>query len=206
MNFKTTATLAALAFAGTAMGADVAANGGFELGMGADADSWEEFGGASRDSSAPIAGDWSMQLNASEASGNLASGVTYNSVFNGGFASLEENTNVNLSFDANINLGVAGVANYVVRILNDDGAIVADSGFQGMTSANSLDITVPSFGPNPNDVFAAFVLIQTQAGAVQGSFAEATIDNVVIDATLVPAPGALALLGLGGLGIARRRR
>jgi len=206
MIIKTAMTISALAFAGTAMGADVASNGGFELGMGADADIWEEFGGASRDNTAPIAGDWSMQLNASEATGNLASGVTYNSIFNGGFASLEENTSVNLSFDATTNLGPGGVGNFVLRILNDDGAIVADSGFQNLSSTNSVSVTTPFFGPNPNDVYAAFVLIQTQAGAFEGSFAEANIDNVVIDATLVPAPGALALLGLGGLATARRRR
>lgn len=211
MILKTALTISALTFAGSAMGAEVAANGGFELGMGNDADSWEEFGGAFRDNSAPLAGDWSMQMDAVGSVGiGAASGATYNSIANGGFASLQENTMVTLSFDASTNFGPGGVGFYVLRILNGSGAIVADSGLQNMAAAGtnsySVSAMVPSFGGAPNDVYAAFVSIEAVAGGFPESFASATVDNVSISAELVPAPSAMALLGLGGLAATRRRR
>jgi len=211
MFIKTAITVSALALAGTALGDEVASNGGFELGIGGDADAWEEFGGSFRDNAAPLAGDWSMQMDALGTDGlGAASGATYNSIANGGFASLEENTTVTLSFDATTNFGPGGVGFFVLRILNGTGAIVADTGLQNMlpsgTNSYSISVDTPFFGAAPNDVFAAFVSIEAVAGGFNGSFASATVDNVSIQGTLVPAPGALALMGLGGLAAARRRR
>jgi hypothetical protein len=211
MFLKTAFTVSALAFAGSASAAEVVSNGGFELGMGADADAWEEFGGAFRDNSSPLAGDWSMQMNAVGGDGiGAASGATYNSIANGGFASLQESTMVTLSFDATTNFGPGGVGFYVLRILNGSGAIVADSGLQNMaasgTNSYSVSAMVPAFGMAPDDTYAAFVSIEAVAGGFIGSSASATVDNVSIQAELVPAPSAMALLGLGGLAATRRRR
>ena len=197
---------------------NIAQNGGFETGTGADSDFWTEFGGgpagtsSERSTAGAISGNWSHVLNAvGDATAGASAGINYNSISDGGFASLQEGTSVTLSFDANFDPGPGGVGFYALRILNSNGAIVADSGLQNLLSGsnsynNILSLNVPAFAASPNDVYAAFVEFSVGAGAFDGSSSTAIIDNVVIDATLVPAPGAAGLLALGGLAAARRRR
>ena len=207
--------VAMAAIAGVAAGQNVVMNGGFEMGTGGDSDFWNEFeGGAAgtasmRSSDAPIAGDWSHVLDAvGDDTQGASAGINYNSIADGGFVSLQENTIVNMSFEADVDLGPGGVGFFVLRVLNADGAIVADTGLQNLANGlnTTADLLVPAFAAAPNDTYAAFAEISVGAGAFEGSLASAKIDNVIINGTLVPAPAAVSMLGLGGLVAARRRR
>lgn len=214
-----TTTLILLAAASTAMaGTAIQSNGGFELGAGADSGDWEEFAfGASgavseRFFGNPASGAYSHHIMAvGDVTTGSAAGLTQNTA-SFGLGTLAGGSSLRLSFDAQTNFGPGGVGFYALRILNRDGAIVANTGLMnfgggvGYQSYSTGELLVPALGGLPNDYFSAFVEIVVNAGAFDGSFAEASIDNVVITGTVVPAPGVLALLGLGGLITGRRRR
>jgi hypothetical protein len=79
-----------------------------------------------------------------------------------------------------------------LRVLNGVGAIVADTGLQPLpntggsyTTVLTNSVNVPAFGAPPDDVYAAFLEVVVNAGAFDGSTAEALVDNVSIEATLV---------------------
>jgi hypothetical protein len=213
------ATIAVLVAAGTAMaGSAIQSNGGFELGDGPDSQDWTEFGGGApgtvseRVFGNAASGDYAHHISAVGAVGmGAGAGISQNTA-GFGLGTLVAGTSLQLSFDASADLGPGGVGFYVLRILNRSGAIVADTGLQGLSGApgyqsySSAALTVPDFGADPSDYYSAFVEIFVNAGAFDGSFASAYIDNVVITGTAVPAPGAMALLGLGGLMAGRRRR
>ncbi|MEM1186634.1 MAG: hypothetical protein AAGI53_16715 [Planctomycetota bacterium] len=201
------AIAALVAFTGSAFAAAV--NGGFEAGTGGDADNWEEFGGAMRTTTSPLAGNWSMELNAvGSDSAGAASGVTYNSIATGGLASLDELQTITMSFDAEANLGPGGVASGAFRLLDGSGAIVTQQilGISNGLNSYNFSLNVPAFGAAPSDAYAAFIEIVAQAGAFDGSTSFVRVDNVQINGALVPTPGAAAALGLGGLVAMRRRR
>ena len=219
---KSITSIAIIATAGTAFAgsSSLLSNGGFETagpGGAADSDQWTEFAGGAagtlseRSANMPLAGGWSHEITAvGEDTVGAGAGINYNSISDGGLASLAESTVVNLSFDAETNFGPGGVGFYVLRILNGDGAIVADSGLQNLNAAGTASygtsVNVPLFGGGANDTYAAFVEIVTNAGAFDGSNAFARIDNVSLTGTLIPAPAGFALMGLGGLVATRRRR
>jgi hypothetical protein len=216
MNRSITATsIAFILGAGLVQAQDIGPNGGFELGTGGDSDFWNEFGGGApgtasfRSSASPIAGSWSHQLTAigSNLTG-AAAGINFNSIDTAGLPSLAEFSTLSLSLDADVDFGPGGVGFYTLAILDSSGAIVSSTGLQPLLSGSlsSAVLNVPAFGAAPSDAYAAFVEIVVNAGAFDGSTAGALIDNVVINGTLVPAPGALAVLGLGALGMTRRRR
>jgi len=207
---------ASLALATSASAANVIANGGFEAGSGTDADGWQETGAqpATRDSSNPFSGTWALKLEAigSQTAGPNSVGLQ-NSIEDGGLASLEELTTVDVSFQWASAFGPGGVANYAVRILDGTGNIVDDTGVialpdnggvYGLISAPTLN--VPAFGAAPADEYAVFVEFSAAAGAFDGSSSGGFIDDVSADGTFVPEPGSLALLGLGGLALVARRR
>ena len=183
-----------------ALAADIAGNGGFEVAGGGgatDSDLWSEFAAnnpgslTERDSSNPNTGSWAHRLVAAGADGiGDASGIEQNSIVDAGLPSLQENTNVIVSYNAQALYDVGGVGFAFVRILNGVGAIVADSGLQnipaGPYQAVTLPtVTVPAFGAPPNDVYAAFVSFQCNSGGIPGTLNECFIDDVAIDATLV---------------------
>ena len=58
----------------------------------------------------------------------------------------------------------------------------------------------------PDVTNGATLQFNAATGAVAGSFAILEIDNVVVDTIVVPEPTAAAFLGLGFLGLLRRRR
>lgn len=213
---KTIASISALvALAAGTASADIAVNGGFEAGNGGDADAWTEFAGGAagtkslRTMDAPISGLWSAEIFAvgDDTTGGGA-GINQNSIADGGLVSLQQNTTLSYSFDAVTDYGPGGVGFFVLRVLNGDGAIVADTGLQPLLNgANATGVlNVPAFGGGANDTYAAFMEIVVNAGAFNGSYAAAKVDNVVLDGTLVPAPGSAALLAVGGLLATRRRR
>lgn len=213
------AILTVLTATGTALaGAAIQSNGSFELGSGTDALDWTQFaGGAAGTVSDRVlgnatSGDYAMYLSAVGDVGiGGGAGITQNTAALG-FGSLAAGSSLQLSFDASADLGPGGVGFYVLRILNRGGAIVADTGLQSLASGGGYQsystaaLTVPAFGDDPSDFYSAFVEIFVNAGAFEGSFASVYIDNVVITGAYVPAPGAMALLGLGGLIAGRRRR
>lgn len=211
--------VALLAAAGAASASSIVANGGFESGAGTDSDQWNQIasGGpgtvSDRSTVMPLTGVHSHLLNASGISGiGSVASLFQNSIADAGMASLAPLTTVTVSLNAKVNLGPGGVAFYALRVLNSDGVIVADSGLQGLASSNgyvayNAAVNVPAFGAFPNDTYASFIEIFVAAGAFEGSSAQAFIDDVQIDGTLVPAPGALALVGLAGIpAVSRRRR
>jgi hypothetical protein len=211
----TAASVAFILSAGLVQAQNIGLNGGFELGTGGDSDFWNEFGGGAagtasfRSSANPIAGNWSHQLTAiGSGLTGAAAGINFNSIDTGGLPSLAEFSTLSLSFDAEVDFGPGGVGFFTLAILDATGAIVSSTGLQPLFtgSLSSAVLNVPAFGAAPSDAYAAFVEIVVNAGAFDGSTAGALIDNVVINGTLVPAPGTLALLGLSMLGTSRRRR
>lgn len=196
---------AALVFAisPVAFADEVIVNGGFETeGFGGLTDSanWTELapgapGTFSRRAEGPASsGIFSHHLSAVGANmiGSTAI-IIQNGIADGGLTSLEENTTVRMTFKARVTLGPGGVAFYALRVLNSQGAIVANTGLGVITSGtngsfdsfSTTTLTVPAFGPAPNDAFSAFVEISVAAGAFPESTAEAFIDDLVVTGTLV---------------------
>ena len=206
----------------SAVADDITGNGGFEVaGMGgaADSDQWNEFFGGA-------AGTVSERVTSGQASGTAAhrilaigadgmgavAGINQNSINDGGFLRLEENTSVTATFDWLGNLGVGADAFGVLRILNGSGAIVADSGLQALGDTNGsydprmLSVNVPAFGGGVNNTYAAFLEINVAAGAFNGAISEGFVDNVVINGTPVPEPSSLMVIGAIGAGLLVRRK
>jgi hypothetical protein len=184
---------------------NLAFNGGFEIaGFGGPTDpfGWSRFasGGpgslSDRDGTSPRNGEFAQHILTfgAEAIGG-SSGISQNTLTDGGQLSLQQNTQVTASYSGKYNLGVGGVGFRTLRILNSAGAIVATSGLQVITGSNSSyqtftmgPVTVPAFGAPPNDSYAAFVEMTVAAGAFVGSSAEAFIDDVVINGVVVSGP------------------
>jgi hypothetical protein len=217
--------------------AEVASNGGFEMAGGGgatDSDKWEEFGAgpagtlSERDSTNPNTGSWAHRLVAvGDDTAGASAGINQNSVV-AGLPSLEGGTTVSASLQHNTDLGPGGVGFVTLRVLNADGAIVADSGLVAMPatggsydSLSTPSINVPAFGPAPNDVYAAFLEISVGAGGFAGSTAESFIDDASINGTLVDEPpppvpttsewglitiALLLLAALAGVSVVRRQR
>ncbi len=221
--FFTLASIGALS-ASPALAVNIAGNGGFEVaGVGGptDSDMWTETaGGAAGTQSVrggPAAtGLFSHEILAFGATGLGGSAVvTQNSTTDVGLPSLLAGSTLSASFDYAAGLGPGGVAFAELKILGSTGGIVATSGLipLGPTGGAGFFVpstipalTVPAFGPFPNDTYSSFIEFSSAAGAFTGSFANVWIDNVVINATLIPEPTSAALFALGFLGILRRRR
>jgi hypothetical protein len=190
------------AIAPVAFADEVIVNGGFEVqGFGSLTDSanWTELasdapGTFSRRAEGPASsGIFSHHLSAVGAVGIGTTGIIIqNSIVDGGLTSLEGNTTVQMTFKARVTLGPGGVAFYALRVLNSQGAIVANTGLNVITSGtnglfasfSTSTLTVPAFGSAPNDAFSAFVEISVAAGAFPESTAEAFIDDLVVTGTL----------------------
>ncbi len=185
-----------------ALADEVATNGGFETaGFGGPTESFAWGFAASggpgslsqRDGTMPRTGAFAQHLRTfgSDGMGGNAA-VFQNSITDGGLSSLQENTQLSASFYGKYTLGPGGVGFYVLRVLNANGVIVAQTPLGVITSGTGAyqnitmgPITVPAFGAPPNDVYSAFVEINVAAGAFVGSSAEAFIDDVSINGTVV---------------------
>jgi len=208
-------------FAAQSLAVDIAANGGFEI-AGADptlSANWNAFANGAagtqsvRDPGAPFAGQFAHTFAAFGENGiGAAAGITQNSAAQA-LPSLAPGTSLSMSFAGNYTLGPGGVGFYDIRILNGVGAIVSQAGLQVINAStqgyqvfNSPVIVVPAFGAAPNDTYSAFVEFSVAAGAFPGSSAQASIDNVVIEGTLVPAGSVTSAFGVAALWLGSRRR
>lgn len=204
-----------------AFGVDIAVNGGFEIGGDTpdSSASWIAFGSGApgtqsvRSGAAPFAGSFAHSFTAfgADALGAAAGANQHSQPL--GFVSLAPGSTLSMSFMGSYTFGPGGVGFYEVQVLNSVGAIVATSGLQvinantaGYQAFTSPNVVVPAFGAAPNDAYYSFIGFSVAAGAFNGSSAQGTIDSVAIEATLVPAPAAPALLGAGLLLVTRRRR
>ncbi len=193
------ATLALVSLAGVAQASVV--NGGFETG---DFTGWETLG--TGDSVFEISDDsnsgtWAAYVrNDADASGALLKQTGI------GAGSINAGDMVTVTFSAKGAAGIGGV--FFAELFSVDAA-------GGVTSGEILG-GAPIFFSDTYQTYSFETMaganvdggLTIQFGAITGaepdSFSEFTIDDISI--TFVPAPGAMALLGMGGLITARRRR
>lgn len=191
-------------------------NGGFESGTGADADNWNEIeiaGGtmgamatADRSVSNVRTGDWAMQLNVTGAGdfGPVAEIQQQTAV-----GSVSGGMEYDFSFWAAGTPGPGAVAFYEVLFFDGDGS--DGGGPQGSATGLqtfALNSTYTEFGMSglvaPSSADSVLIQIRLVTGAFDGASGEAFIDDVSF--SVVPAPSAAALLGLGAAAVMRRRR
>ena len=202
---KTTiSAISIIAAASTAMaGIELTNNGGFELG---DTSGWEYFATPastfSADSSSPFAGSFAGNLvNLTDGSAAVIKQA------NMGVGLVNPGDEITISFWAkNIN-GVGGV-NFAEFFSEIAGGGTSSAQILGGAPlfASATDWTFYQFTTFAGPDVSGGVTLQFTAttGAIIGSTSELLIDNVSV--TVIPAPGAMALLGLGGLMAGRRRR
>jgi MYXO-CTERM domain-containing protein len=195
---------AVLAAAGTAMASvELTTNGGFETG---DTSGWAYFATPAStfgvDSDSPFAGSFNGNLE------NLADGTAaVIKQANMGIGLVNPGDEITISFWAkNIN-GVGGV-NFAEFFSEIDGGGTSSAQILGGAPlfASATEWTFYQFTTFAGPDVSGGVTLQFTAttGAVLGSTSQLLIDDVSV--SVVPAPGAMALLGLGGLMAGRRRR
>lgn len=198
---------AALAALSTVASANILANGGFELGTGANAANWQELQVAPQRVVGPGArtGDAFMQYNTPLVS---ASVLLQNSVADGGGPDLTAGPGYILSFWAKGTIGTTGNLNFSMRYLNSNGNIQAGGNAQGIIFPNQISateyrqfgVTGGAFLASSNAVFVEIV----GANGGEGGNVSVSIDDVSVVA--IPEPAAMGLLAPAGLLLARRRR
>ena len=182
---------------------NVAFNPGFEIeGPGGDGDALGWFsspgnnGVSERDSSEPFSGEWAYRL---LATGEQV-GVSQRSGNEQGLASLAPGTDVEFSLMYLTRAPGNAAALVYVAIVNRNGEIVSDPGnpfnlFDSNDSYLEMSIgplTVPESSDSPNDYYEAVISFAVFPNSRET--VEIFIDDVVIEATLVPEPSILAAL------------
>ncbi len=201
---KTTFAAAILLTAGTASaGIELTTNGGFETG---DTSGWQYFATPastfSADNSSPFGGSFAGNLV------NLTDGTAaVIKQANIGIGIVNPGDEITISFWAkNIN-GVGGV-NFAEFFSEIDGGGTSSAQILGGAPlfASDTDWTFYEFTTFAGPDVSGGVTLQFTAttGAVIGSTSQLLLDDVSV--TVIPTPGALAVLGLGGLVAGRRRR
>jgi hypothetical protein len=204
---------AMLLFGGAAQAGviNVFANGGFEVnsGVGGLATGWQSAGvdGYQVINSDFNSGSFSIEISAPAVQGGVA---LQNSVEDGGNPELDAaSTTPTLSFWAKGG-GTSDFTAYALRYLNSTGGILADSGLQdigGVINPNTWTNITLSTLTVPVGATAAFIEFTQATGGVEDAFLR--IDDVVLNANVVPVPAAVWLFGsglIGLVGVARRKK
>ena len=210
LNTALTITLAAFAASASA---NIVLNSGYELGSGIDAADWGEItGGPSgfvgRSTDMPHSGSYHAYMSFDHIN-NPTAGGAYFIEQNQPVGSIDAGVDYNLSFFAKVDsTDFIGMDTFVqILWLDQDGSDGGGVRGETLTSLIGLGIT-DSYQQFSLDLTSAagadsFLLrFQLSAGAVDGIANGLSVDTVA----LVPAPGSIALLGLGGLVATRRRR
>ncbi len=208
--------LGAVMIASPAMG-EIVSNGGFEAGVGSDADSWNQLeiftGGANSIADRigpgfgfpPFEGDSYMYL---EVVGGPFSGPVAEIQQQTALGSIVGGAEYDFSFAATGFAGPGTVGFYEVLWFDADGSSGGGpqgsaTGLQNFGFGGGWD----TFGSEgliaPGSADSVLIQIRLVTGAFDGANGYAGIDAVSM--VQIPAPGALALLGLAGLGSRRRR-
>ncbi|MBY0313089.1 MAG: hypothetical protein K2W85_13540 [Phycisphaerales bacterium] len=184
-----------------ALGSEVVSNGGFEsAGTGGATQSlnWNtaSSGGpgslSERSATMPRSGGFSHHIvTFGQAAIGGNSSASQNSAANA--IALQQNTTLSASFYGKYTFTPGGVGFYVLRVLNSSGGIVAQTPLGVISNGtggayqnfNIGPINVPAFGAPPNDAYYAFIELNVAAGAFVGSSAEAHIDDVSINGTIL---------------------
>ena len=208
------ATMAIAAFAGSAS-ANVVLNSGFEAGSGADAADWAEltggpFGTVGRSTSMPFSGNHHAYITMDHTNG--FAGGAYFIEQNQPVGSITGGAEYDLAFYAKTDSTDFTGVDMFVQLLWLDQDASNGGGVQGemLTSLIGLGINTSYQQFTMDGLIApagadSFLLrFQLSAGAVDGIQNGLSVDDASL--TLIPAPASAALLGLGGLAAARRRR
>ncbi len=193
--------IAAIAAIATAAQANAVVNGDFEAG---DFSAWETLG--TGDSIFEIVSDsssgaWAAHFrNDADASGALLKQTGI------GAGVISAGDLIHIEFSGKGAAGVGGVFFAELFSVNAGGGVTQSEILGGAPIFFSDTYQTYSFDAVAGPDVAGGLTIQFGAitGAEPASFSEAYIDDISI--TFVPAPSSLALLGLGGLASARRRR
>ncbi|MEM8756995.1 MAG: PEP-CTERM sorting domain-containing protein [Planctomycetota bacterium] len=212
---KSLVAIAIAGFAASASAQNLLLNPGFEDGSGTDIDNWEQIqgpsGGAVRDSAMPFDGDFNARMfydqinNPATAAPNFIQQV---SVAN----TLDNTVNYDFSFFAKlettdlVGLNVFAQLQWLDQDGSNGGGVQGEEFFgligEGITTDRQLFSFNDLDAPDGADSF--LVRFQASQGPIDGIANGLNIDNASL--TVVPAPASAALLGLGGLAAARRRR
>lgn len=216
-HIRTTSMVAGamLLFAGgaQAVNINVFANGGFEDNDGTLATGWQSAAAGYGISSDAFSGSASMEL-ASPAM-NAAVGLQ-NSVEDGGNPELDADGDmVSLSFQAKGFAGTTGNVLYSLRFLDSIGNILGSTGnvfFQGLINTTTWTNITSGLVAVPTGTTAAFLEFSQGIGPIDGIdllAGSVLIDDVTLNANVVPVPAAVWLFGsglVGLVGVARRKK
>ncbi|MEM1329953.1 MAG: hypothetical protein AAGG07_05275 [Planctomycetota bacterium] len=196
------ATITVAAIAGTsAAGIELTSNGGFETG---DTSDWVSFPTANSTfniTSDANSGDWAAEV----FNNDLAASAVVKQA-NLGIGLVNPGDEITISFAAKGEGAIGGVAFAEFFSEIDGGGVSAGEILGGAPLMLTSDWQTFNFTAIAGPDVSGGVTLQFAAvtGAAQGSVSVLFIDDASV--TIIPAPASAALLGLGGLAAARRRR